>query len=353
MKIYSLKIIRYCVLLMAFFAGSIHSYSQTNTQIRTLQSRAGRLQQYKIPTLPTGHDYEKLRFEGKTQAQIDSIRRVDKEKETFYTDFLNELKLADDYVHRCDSLEAMIDEYLSSDISNRPGHLETDEMAYYVSDAYDGYPVEIATYNSLYDSLINRDDSCGFLGKYRMWPMSDTRSNLALYTQLYGREGIYQSTVNGLRKRLVKRINEYIEAYDIDPFIVDTDSVMALADLAESVDDNMTRGAIRKMAELIATGNAVYRELRDFRALRDTSADINPSLLMVKLIEMKLTLEDQFSKYLQILETYDIDIEVLYKIDDMMQPGKKMGKYTVFSLQSLLEFLIKNESDKFLNQLYE
>lgn len=74
---------------------------------------------------------------------------------------------------------------------------------------------------------------------------------------------------------------------------------------------------------------------------------------MVKLIEMKLTLEDQFSKYLQILETYDIDIEVLYKIDDMMQPGKKMGKYTVFSLQSLLEFLIKNESDKFLNQLYE
>ena len=159
--------------------------------------------------------------------------------------------------------------------------------------------------------------------------------------------------MNGLRKRFVKRINEYIEAYDIDPFIVDTDSVMALADLAESVDDNMTRGAIRKMAELIATGNAVYRELRDFRALRDTSADINPSLLMVKLIEMKLTLEDQFSKYLQILETYDIDIEVLYKIDDMMQPGKKMGKYTVFSLQSLLEFLIKNECDKFLNQLYE
>lgn len=341
------------VLLIAFWLGGDLVYSQTNAQLRAVKPEIERLRKYKVPRPPhpvkirrsSLPDYEHRRFEGKTEAQIDSIKRKDKEKEVFYTDFLNELRRAADYGHRRDSLEAVAGKYLDADTLNIPEQLQSDELTEYVSDALKGYPVEIAMYDSLYDDFATRNDSCLFIGKYHKHFMSQTRTCQALYDKVFGNEGMFQPTMNELRRRLGKRVDGYMAAYNVEPITVDPDSIISLVKLASSVDNDANHELILAMAEYIATGNVVYNELRDIRALRDTTSGNPPSLFMVKLIEMKLKLDNLYEKCSQ---SPNFLSDVTMKIDGMMSPGLDLGagKYSPFALRYRLRFLLKNEHKK-------
>lgn len=316
MKTFKLIPIKLIAVLVAIQAGSALLHSQTNPMLNAyMRSTKVVSPKFKESKLPPIHfpDFEQIRFDGKTQAQIDSIKRADKEKETFYTNFLTELSRIADYEHQCDSLEIP--------------------------------PVEdIVTLYSFYDDITTRNDSCSAFMKYHMFPMGSSISNQALHNKLFGKNGLYKPTLGNLKKHLHEKINVYMIANKLDSISIGSDDIGTLIVLADSLDNDTNHSLIMLSAEYFATCNSVYKELSAMRALHGTPEELDPTSVLIKLIEMRLKIDD---KWMSILHFPNIDSTVLWEIETIMRPGKKMGRYNERTLQKQLEIWIKNETEIF------
>lgn len=284
--------------------------------------------------------YERLRFSGKTKAEIDSIKKLDAEKERFYTDFLMQLSVVTGEIDRRDSLSVILDDAIFSvdtvaDESFTPDFLE------YANDAIVGSPYEIALYNSYYDDLITRNDSAGFFGKYARIPLMESPVNANLINQIYS-ESVFTETVGLLRDRLNRDVEQYMSLYELDPFNVAPDSIEAVVALVPQELYEGNDQLVRALAEVSATANAVYNELRDVRSLRDGGPRNIPSLYTVRLVEMKLNLEDALNKPRQISIP---DSKTMKELMGYIRQSWHMDRYNPASLHGFLKFLLKNEHE--------
>lgn len=295
-----------------------------------------------IKTRPEIHSYDKLRFSGKTKAQINSIKRAEKEKEHFYADFLERLLFVESEINRRDSLSAALDiAILSGD--SVADVLLTPELEVYAKDAVVGAPYEIALYCSFYDDMTARDDSVGAFGKYRRNPMQESAANTDLLRRIYGEDGLYRRVFNALRDRLSSDVNQYLYLYELEPFTVHPDSIDAIIALVPNDLKEANSGHVGASAELAATGNAIYRELQDVRSQSESTLDNAASLKMVRLVEMKLHLENSLKKY----HGQKLPEAHVYKdIDKYIRASWKMGKYNPISLLRHLNLLLTNEFGK-------
>lgn len=366
------KIMRITLWLICIYIGSDTLYSQSSAQSRGVKSQIesiDRLQWQKIRqlqrrvavtarrqyvkpvpklldkkvALPKILSYGDLRFKGRSEAEIDSIKRVDKEKHRFLSDFLGQLHLVASEINTRDSLLKDLDRAILSGDSITD-ELFKPEFVAYANDAIEGFPGEIALYNSLYDDLNCREDSTGFIGKYRIRFGLESLANTRLINQIY-KDSLYSKTVKHLREKLSSDIEQYLYLYGLEPFTVEPDSVEAIAALVPTELYESNRELVRTFAEMAATGNAVYNELRDVRHLRNSTLENASSLYIVRLVEMKLRLEETFPKYRRVKIP---DTHVFFEAGDYIRPSWKMGKYTPYKLHRLLSFLLKNE---FENQI--
>lgn len=286
--------------------------------------------------------YEKLRFKNKTKAQIDSIRRVDKEKQRFYSEFLEQLKLAAVEMQRRDSLKALLDNAILSGDSNVPEVLLTPEFVTYAKDAIVGSPYEIGLYNSLYDDLTGRMDSSYLSPVYCILPGMESPVNSNLHKQIYA-DSLCHKTADALRDRLLADVKEYYYLFDLDPFSVSPNSIDSIVSLVPDELKKSHGEAVRTMAVMAATGNAVYNELRDVRNMRKSTHENASSLYIVKLVDLKLRLEDSIANYGGLILP---DPHVWVEIDKYMHPAWNMGKYDPQTLIVFLKFLLKNDWEK-------
>ena len=289
--------------------------------------------------------YEKLRFQGKTKAEIDSIKRADAEKERFYTEFLSQLSLVADEINRRDSLMVLLDEaiFLGDSVVGEPF---TPELEAYAEDAVVGLPHEIALYNAYYDDLTARNDSTGFRGKYPRIQLMDSPVNASLIKQIY-KEPVYDETVGLLRDRLNRDVEQYLALHELAPFTVAADSIDAVVALVPQELYEANGQLVCALAEVSATGNAVYNELRDVRSLCAGGSQNAPSLYTVRLVEMKLKLEDAIKKQRQISLP---DSKTMTELMNHIRPSWQMGRYNPASLHGLLRFLLKNERENYLEE---
>lgn len=295
-----------------------------------------------IKTRPEIHSYDKSRFSGKTPAQINSIKRADKEKEHFYADFLERLLLVESEINRRDSLSAALDNAILSGDSVADV-LFTPELEVYAKDAVAGAPYEIALYYSFYDDMTARDDSVGAFGKYRRTSMLESTANTDLLRRIYGEDDLYRRIVNALRGRLSSDVNRYLYLYGLDPFTVEPDSIDAIIALVPNDLKESNREHVGASAGMAATCNAIYRELQDAGSQSESTLDNAASLKMVRLIEMKLHLENSLKKY----HGQKLPESHAYKdINNCIRASWKMGKYNPISLLRHLNFLLKNELEK-------
>ncbi|WP_290374976.1 hypothetical protein [Duncaniella muris] len=292
-----------------------------NAHYRTINTKIPRIKELKIPEIPTPEAIEsdKLRFKGMTQAQIDSIKRDDNEKERFYTSFLGELSRISEYGHQGESLEIPPEE-------------------------------DIVTLYSFYDDITARNDSCAVFMKYHMIPMCGSISNQALHNKLFGKNGLYGLTLDSLKERLRSRINEYMATHSLDTLSADPADVTLLISLADSLATDANRNLVRLCADCYATGNAAYKEIKAMRALHGTSDEVESTTLLIKLIEMRLKTEQL---WIEIVHFPNIDPEELWEIERMMRPGKRMGRYNESTLPKQLKIWIKNAAKEHMSKRSE
>lgn len=309
-------------MFLMLLVGTEPAFSQSsimlNAQLREINAIAERIKKYKLPQIPQvpvlhpekDLSPEEMRFKGKTQAQIDSIKRTDKDKQAFYTNFLTELSRIADYERQSDSLEIPLEE-------------------------------DIVTLYSFYDDITTRNDSCSAFMKYHMFPMSGSISNQALYNKLFGKNGLYKPTLGSLKERLHEKINVYMIAHKLDTINIASDDINSLIALADSLDSNTNHSLIILSAEYFASCNSAYKELSAMRDLHGTPEELEPISVLIKLIEMRLKIDE---KWMNILHFPNIDSTLLWEIKTMMRPGKKMGRYNEVTLQKQLKMWIKTKT---------